>query len=309
MKNLREISIDGCERIGVGSSGAVYRIEPDAIVKVFYPGVGLDRIENERKHARTAFVNGINTAIPFDTVRVGDCYGTVYEWIDAVSLAETIRRNPEQAGEYRIKYAKMLRSIHRIPMSDVFQDIKALHKTWAGGLAEYLTESEIRSLLDLIEEIPERDTFVHCDCHVGNVMVRDGELVLIDMADVGRGHPLFDIGAEYYHYKLMPVLYDRERMLEILLGFVPEQEDFTDRIWDDLVKYYFEPTDESEYREIEMIATAMGSLRSLMVIAKQAQAPEAYKQAIVKRARREFFPRIDEYMSVLKSIDRYFSSK
>ena len=88
-----------------------------------------------------------------------------------------------------------------------------------------------------------------------------------------------------------------------------KSEDFTDRIWDDLVKYYFEPADESEYREIEMIATAMGSLRSLMVIAKQAQALEAYKQAIVERARREFFPGIDEYMSVLKSIDRYFSSK
>ena len=239
IKKLRNISIEGCEQIGTGSSGTVYRIEPDAIVKVFYPGIGLDRIEREQNNARTAFVNGINTAIPFDIVRVGNLYGTVYE---------------------------------------------------------------------LIANIPDRDTFIHCDCHVGNIMVRNDELILIDMADVGRGHPLFDIGAEYYHYKIMPALFDREQALKLLLGFVPEDECFTDRIWTDLVMHYFEPSDETSFHEIETIAEDMGGLRSLVVIVKQGQIPDELKAIIIDRARREFFPKIKKYLSSIRAVDRYFGN-
>ena len=105
-KKLREISIDGCEQIGAGMSSRVYRIDADTIVKVFHPGIGLERIEEEREIAKDVFVSGIPTAITFDIVKCGDCYGTVYELIDAVQFSKFLRDNPEKAPEYRIKYAR-----------------------------------------------------------------------------------------------------------------------------------------------------------------------------------------------------------
>ena len=36
---------------------------------------------------------------------------------------------------------------------------------------------------------------VHGDFHPKNVMIQDGELVLIDMADLTTGHPLYDLGS------------------------------------------------------------------------------------------------------------------
>ena len=36
---------------------------------------------------------------------------------------------------------------------------------------------------------------VHGDFHPKNVMIQNGELVLIDMADLTSGHPLYDLGS------------------------------------------------------------------------------------------------------------------
>lgn len=39
---------------------------------------------------------------------------------------------------------------------------------------------------------------VHGDFHPDNVLVRDGDLILIDMADVMTGHPIFDLLSLYF---------------------------------------------------------------------------------------------------------------
>ena len=69
-KALREISVDGCEMIGAGGYGSVYRINEETIVKVYHTA-SLDFIEKERELSKKAFLLGVPTAISFDTVKVG----------------------------------------------------------------------------------------------------------------------------------------------------------------------------------------------------------------------------------------------
>ena len=68
-KRRREISVDGCDIIGKGFYGTVYRLDDETIVKVFDPGFSVSMIENEQQKAKTAFVKGIPTAISYDIVR------------------------------------------------------------------------------------------------------------------------------------------------------------------------------------------------------------------------------------------------
>ena len=58
-KAYKKVSIEGCEIIGEGKNGIVYRVSPDTIVKVYKNPDALDEIKNERELARKAFVNGI----------------------------------------------------------------------------------------------------------------------------------------------------------------------------------------------------------------------------------------------------------
>lgn len=68
-KALRKISVDGCEMIGQGGNGSVYRLDQDTIVKVYKPWMTLHEIQRERDFARTAFINGIPSVIAYDVVK------------------------------------------------------------------------------------------------------------------------------------------------------------------------------------------------------------------------------------------------
>ena len=67
-KAYRVLSVEGCEVIGQGANGKVYRIDPDTVVKVYFNPDALPEIHRERELARTAFILGIPTAIPYDVV-------------------------------------------------------------------------------------------------------------------------------------------------------------------------------------------------------------------------------------------------
>ena len=77
-KALREVSAEGCEEIGSGGYGTVYRIDEETILKV-YNTAAPELIDSERIMSQRAFVNGLPTAIPYDVVKVGDKLGVVYE--------------------------------------------------------------------------------------------------------------------------------------------------------------------------------------------------------------------------------------
>ena len=306
LRKPREISLDGCEVIGQGASATVYRMDEETVVKIFDPAIGIDRIEKERKNAKAAFVSGLPTAIPFDTVHCSDGYGTVYELIDAVTLSKFMLDNPDKAAEYRTKYAHMMKDMHRASLPDTFQSVNALYKKWVRSLDAYLTNDEIEALVRLIDTIPNHNGVVHGDCHVGNILVQQGELVLIDMADISRGHPFFDLGSEYFHYKITDIDGVRQIILRSVLGFVPDNNDMTDAIWDALVQGYFEPESESDLRAINDITRGGGLLRLVALNAKHAQLPDAVKRAGINYARQHFFPHIDEYTEKLSTLDRYF---
>lgn len=302
----REISLDGSVIIGEGASSTVYRVNEETVVKIFNPAIGLDRIERERENAKASFLSGLPTAIPFDTVHCSDGYGTVYELIDAVTLSRFMIDNPDKAPEYRAKYAHVMKDMHRVTFPDTFESVKVLYKKWMRSLDAYLTSDEIESLVRFIDTIPDHDGVVHGDCHVGNILVQHGELVLIDMADISRGHPFFDIGSEYFHYRLTHVDGVRQIVLRSVLGFVPDNDEMTDTIWDGLVQGYFEPESEADLHMINDIARGGGLLRLIALNAKHSQLPDAVKRSGIDYARQHFLPYIDEYIDKLGMLDHYF---
>ena len=71
-KPLREISVEGCKVLGAGGNGAIYRLDDETIVKVYFSERhSPERINKNRETTKKAFVHGIPTMIAFDMVRVG----------------------------------------------------------------------------------------------------------------------------------------------------------------------------------------------------------------------------------------------
>ena len=195
-KKLREFSVEGCEKIGQGGDGAVYRLDEDKIVKVYRPGKALSAIEKERSFARTAFLNGIPSVIAYDTVRVGESYGVVFELLRSDTLGHAMRDNPDKLREYVDQYVALAKTLHSTHMpKGSIPDVRDILRARVMNLSRWCSEEELRVLRGIVDSMPERDTVIHGDLHPGNIMIQDGELLLIDMAEVSVGPAVLDLSS------------------------------------------------------------------------------------------------------------------
>lgn len=125
-KALRSVSADGLEIIGNGTTATVYRLDREMVLKVFKPNTSLDIIRRENDLCKNAFVSGIPTAISYDVVQVGDCYGAVYELLDAEDFLTVIENDKEHLDDYIRKFAVSIGKMHRTEVDPLkFPDIKA----------------------------------------------------------------------------------------------------------------------------------------------------------------------------------------
>ena len=197
-KAYQRMSVEGCEFIAKGANGAVYRYDDETIVKTYFAKDALPEIKQERENARRAFVLGINTAIPYGIVRVGDGYGTVTELLNATSVTKLIRQNPDDMTEAVKYYVDMLKSIHAVEVEDgEVPDMKEIALDWARFVTAHIPEEQGRKLISLIEAVPKQNTLMHGDYHTNNVMVQNGEPLLIDMDTLCMGHPVFELGSMF----------------------------------------------------------------------------------------------------------------
>ncbi len=197
-KAYPRMSVEGCEFIAKGANGAVYRYDDETILKTYFAADALPEIKQERENARRAFVLGVNTAIPYGIVRVGDGYGTVTELLNATSVSKLIRKNPDDLTEAVNYYVDMLKNIHSIKVEDdVVPDMRETALDWAKFVASHIPEDQGKKLLALVEAVPKQNTLMHGDYHTNNIMVQNGEPLLIDMDTLCMGHPVFELGSMF----------------------------------------------------------------------------------------------------------------
>lgn len=197
-KAYRRMSVEGCEFIAKGANGAVYRYDNETILKTYFAKDALPEIKQERENARRAFVLGINTAIPYGIVRVGEGYGTVTELLNAVSVTTLVNNNQGDISEAVRYYVDMLKSIHAVEAEDgEFPDMRETALAWADFVSEHIPEDQSKKLRALIEAVPKQNTLLHGDYHTNNIMIQNGEPLLIDMDTLCLGHPIFEIGSMF----------------------------------------------------------------------------------------------------------------
>ena len=276
-KAYRKVSIEGCEVIGEGANGIVYRIDPDTIVKVYKNRDALEEIHNERELARKAFVMGVPTAIPYDVVQVGDLYGSVFELLNAKSFAKLMIANPEQTEEYARQSVEILKTIHATMLSPgELPDKKAEALVWAEFCRDHLPEEIGEKLVRLVQEIPDTCNMLHGDYHIKNIMQQNGENLLIDMDTLSMGHPIFEFAAIYLAYVGFSCV--NHNNVKEFLGISYEQ---ASEFWQETLRAYFETEDESYLKEIENKSAIIGYARILRRTFRKAKESDDYKQKMI----------------------------
>ncbi len=257
-KAYRKLSVEGCEVIGEGSNGIVYRTDPDTIVKVYKSPDSLDEIHNERELARKAFVMGIPTAIPYDVVQVGDLYGSVFELLSAKSFAQLIAEGEdvEALAKDSIDILKTIHSTELKPGELPSKREEAIK--WAEFCKPYLPEDIGEKLIKMFNGIPETNNMLHGDYHIKNIMRQNGENLLIDMDTLSLGHPVFELSQMYLAYVGFSEVNPDD--IKKFLGI--ERETALDFLNYSL-KYYFEGKDDEFINSALTKARIIGYVRLL----------------------------------------------
>lgn len=272
-RSLREVSVDGLQMIGAGANGRVYRLDEERIIKVYNPVSNPpEKIRREREVSRKAFVQGIPSAISFELVRVGDCYGIIYEMIDARTLGEAIKAQPERLEEYAKRMAKLLKQLHATEFEEgELPDARLSLHAWAdiAQKSGLYSDELIAAMRAAIDAIPVRNTFVHGDFHPANIMVTDDdELLLIDMGDASVGDPVVDLCGSC---QIMLVMRVRPGAAELYTGL---DEEALGRVWDIFIREYLGTDDDAEVAAVEQKLRFYAVIRSMAGISFSKVVPD-----------------------------------
>ena len=304
-KALRKVDVKGCEMIGQGGNGTVYRISADEIIKVYTKKTSVESIENERCLARDAFVAGIPTAIAYDIVKVGDNFGIVFEMVKADVIAKKFTDEKENFDIYARKYAELFKEIHSVDLaSKGLPKTKQIYLDYLDKLDNWYDENELERLHWFITNIPDRDTMVHGDYHTNNIMVQGDELLLIDMAEISCGHPIFDLASSYYAHKLNP-----QRDPGSVMRYLNVTPEIAMKLWSIITRTYFGTDDQTIIDKYNTVIEKFCLLKSALIPAIWVNMPDEYKRGAVIAAKKYLFPQMESLLKELDDMDIYLKGK
>ncbi|MBO6232202.1 MAG: anti-sigma factor antagonist [Ruminiclostridium sp.] len=261
-KAYRKLSVEGCEIIGRGFYGTVYRTDPETIVKVYKSPESLSMINNEKRLAKTALVAGVPTAISYDVVRVGDSFGSVFELLNAKSFNDLLTEARDDPDPVIKQYAEFLRLVNSQTVPEgKLASAKEIFLGYTETAAKYISHDLYERVKTMISEIPDQLNVVHGDAQMKNVMLRDGEPMLIDMDTLSAGHPIFDLQSVYVTYDAF--CEDDEDSSLKFLGYPSELSRY---VWKKFVGYYFGTEDEARISELRDKIEIVGCIRFLFLV-------------------------------------------
>ena len=288
-KAIRVVSVAGCEVVGEGVNGRVYRIDQETIVKVYMNPDALSEIHHERKLTRAAFIAGVPTAIPYDVVRIeGGGYGAVYELLVAKNLARVVATGEKTLDEAARISINLLKQIHskKIETAKV-PNIKAAILKRNECLKDYLSAEQYDKLHALISDVPENDHLLHGDFHLKNILLQGDEALVIDMDTLSYGHPVFELALMYTAYCGFGVL--NHSIIEDFLGI---SYDTAHDFWRKSLELYLGTNDETRIRDVETKAMIIGYTRVMRRSIRHIGPDTSEGKALINHCRQVF----DEYL-------------
>ena len=295
---LREVSVDQLELIGKGSNGTVYR-DDEQVIKVYSDDADLSVIKREAEASKTILALGLPAVIAYDVVKVGNCYGAVFESIVTDSLAHTLRDHPERFDELSDEYVQLYSDIHHTEAKkDQFIFVKDIYRKYIQDCSDWYEEAELLRLLDLVDGLPDGDVILHGDFHAGNIMMGDEGLLMIDMADVSYGHPVFDLISTAVTQRLVMAL--NAPLAEQNTGMGGE---LITKLWKKTLSSVFAGKSQEELDRIDEILYRLSILKMAVGPVVSKNQPKEILDFDIHMARTELIPYIDELLAEKELFD------
>jgi uncharacterized protein (TIGR02172 family) len=184
------------ERLAVGRTAEVFRLDAGFVLKLFYPGTPLVAIEREAAVSRAVRDSGVSAPAVFEIIQHDGRTGIVYERVGGPTLLEVLLADFCVAGEKAREMAEWHTAIH----SRRAVNLPNLKRRLAQRIeaAEGLPDSYRKWALQRLDNLPNGEGLCHGDFHPGNIVLTTDGAVPIDWNDAALGDPAADVARSLF---------------------------------------------------------------------------------------------------------------
>lgn len=297
---MREISINGAKKVAKTLVTESYMLDEETLIKLAVTPAPLEQIEKEKANARASLVLGIPVLFSFDVVKCGEQYGIIFEHIHSRTFGQQMMADPQNAERYIELYADTLKKMHSVHASGRgLVSAKEEYKKNIIDLGKLLTDEEREKCFDVIDLVPDRDTYVLRGYEPQNIMYQDGRLLMNSFTYAGYGHPIFDLSDIAVSLASTSESDLQEDFMDLILNM---DKAMAGKLWKGLMHRYFKFDTEEEYEETEKLIRFFGFLKNLIMPVLAPGLRDDYKYGSVESCRKYFFPQLEEWTEKIRNI-------
>ena len=178
--------------IAIGGTAEIYDWEPGWILKLYFDRYDPGIADYERSIAAAVYSAWLHVPAVGEVVNIAGREGLLYQKISGEPMGENLAKHPWCI----ISFARTLAELHaELHANPVQADLLPLRRRLeykirdANPLPENLRAAALRAL----ETMPDGDRLCHGDFHLGNILLSQRGLTIIDWIDASIGSPLADV--------------------------------------------------------------------------------------------------------------------
>jgi uncharacterized protein (TIGR02172 family) len=200
--------------IGIGNTAAVYEWEESKVLKLFYEGYSKEAVEKEFRNAKAVENMYFPKPKAYEIIHCQGRMGIIYEAVIGESLLHWVMRtnNVQECAAYMAKLHKSMikNSISNVPCYKEFLKYNILE-------VPAVDSKKREEVLQILDKLPDGNTLCHGDFHPDNIILSDGQTMVIDFMNVCHGNFLYDVARTVYLMEFTPVpkdIEDKEKLLQ-----------------------------------------------------------------------------------------------
>jgi uncharacterized protein (TIGR02172 family) len=199
--------------IGTGNTAVVYEWKKGKVLKLFqrdYPREAVKReFSNAKAISHMAFAKPRAYKLIF---RKGQA-GIVYDKVEGISLLDWVIRTYDIQG-----CGAYMAELHKEMLKNTIRNVPNYKNFLERGIKSAMSvhPDKQQEMLQMLDKLPDGDTFCHGDFHPGNIFLSEGKATVIDFMNVCHGHFLYDVARTVFLLEYTPVPAEAENREELL---------------------------------------------------------------------------------------------
>lgn len=178
--------------IAVGRTAEIYPYEKEKVLKLFFPTVPQSWIDREIDTGR--YIQATQLPVPkvYERLKINGREGVVYDRIEGPSLLNELAKKPWKVRQYARLLAGLHVQVHEVAAPANLET----QREWArGGIPETnkLSKDIQKSVLHLLDSMPDGNQLCHGDFHPGNIIVTHRGPVILDWMTASKGLACGDV--------------------------------------------------------------------------------------------------------------------